>query len=111
MIDPHCCDGKGCLCHKQTGYTGDTHSGKFGASRLKPKLDRYNLQGNELVKENNCDGHKPHFHKNEQGEMVKCFHECKSILRQPAFWVITTLSFPIEHGLWSLIYGLLGIGH
>jgi len=54
---------------------------------------------------------KPHFHKNEQGELVKCFHECKSIVRQPSFWILTTLTFPIEHGIWSLIYNLFGWSH
>lgn len=52
-----------------------------------------------------------HFHRNEQGELIKCFHECKSVVRQPSFWILTTLTFPIEHGIWSLVYHLFGWNH
>lgn len=50
----------------------------------------------------------PHYHKNSEGDWVKCYHECKSIVRQPSFWILTTLTFPIEHGIWGMIYKLFG---
>lgn len=53
----------------------------------------------------------PHTHVTESGAVVTCYHECKSIVRQPSFWILTTLTFPIEHGIWMLIYELFGWGH
>lgn len=47
----------------------------------------------------------PHYHTNDKGELVKCFHECKSIITQPSFWVLTTLAFPIEHFIWEKLPG------
>jgi len=52
-----------------------------------------------------------HIHFDEDGKAVRCYHDCKNIVRQPSFWVITTLSFPIEHGIWTLIYRLFGLEH
>jgi hypothetical protein len=48
---------------------------------------------------------KPHYHVNEVGKLVRCYHACKSLLTSIEFWVGTivssTLSFPIEHALWE----------
>lgn len=112
MIDPHHCDGKGCLCNTQTGSSGH---------KLKP-LGRVDTTQRHTITEGTTRGgggaikqppvnNTPHTHVDEKGQLVTCYHECKSIIRQPSFWVITTLSFPIEHGLWSLIYSLFGWGH
>lgn len=46
---------------------------------------------------------KPHTHKNEYGVLVKCYHKCKSILFEPAFWIGMTISFPFEHFLWTKV--------
>lgn len=47
----------------------------------------------------------PHTHVDEQGFIVKCYHQCKSILTQPAFWLGVTITFPIEHYLWTKVPG------
>jgi hypothetical protein len=48
-----------------------------------------------------------HTHTTESGAVVACYHECKSVLRTPSFWVLTTLTFPIEHLLWEAIMKML----
>jgi hypothetical protein len=52
---------------------------------------------------------KSHYHKDEHGMLVKCYHKCKTILAEPAFWIGTTLSFPLEHFLWTKVPGFLHI--
>ena len=42
-----------------------------------------------------------HFHKNEDGFLVKCYHSCRGILTDPRFWIGVTLSYPFEHLLWT----------
>lgn len=48
----------------------------------------------------------PHVHVDEQGFIVKCYHKCKNILTEPAFWLGVTLTFPIEHFLWTKVPGV-----
>lgn len=44
----------------------------------------------------------PHFHRsNEDGRLVKCFHECRTLLTDYKFWIGLTISFPFEHWLWE----------
>lgn len=50
-------------------------------------------------------GDSPHTHVSEDGFVVKCYHKCKSILLDYAFWIGVTLTFPIEHFLWTKIPG------
>lgn len=45
----------------------------------------------------------PHYHKNEQGLLVRCYHNGKSVLCSGAFWIGVTISFPIEHLLWTKV--------
>ena len=45
---------------------------------------------------------KPHFHENEKGSLVRCYHECRKLLLSWQFWVGTTLSFPLEHLVWRI---------
>lgn len=45
----------------------------------------------------------PHFHLDENGEIVRCYHECKSLLKTYAFWIGMTIGFPIEHFIWNHI--------
>lgn len=47
----------------------------------------------------------PHVHVDEQGLIVKCYHKCKNILTEPAFWLGVTITFPIEHFLWTKVPG------
>lgn len=53
----------------------------------------------------------PHVHIDEKGIAHKCYHECKSMVRDYRFWIGVTISFPIEHALWGFIYDLLGWSH
>lgn len=44
-----------------------------------------------------------HTHVNEHGKLITCYHECKNVLKQPAFWIGATISFPLEHFIWTKI--------
>ena len=57
-----------------------------------------------------------HYHTDENGILVKCYHECKNTLRQASFWIGVSVSWPIEHFLWSHVwpFSILGefiMGH
>lgn len=60
-------------------------------------------------------GDVPHTHVTEHGFVVKCYHKCKSILLDYAFWIGITVSYPIEHFIYekvwpfSIVGSLLGI--
>lgn len=41
-----------------------------------------------------------HSHIDEQGKMVKCYHECKSLFLSYSFWIATLIAFPLEHAIW-----------
>lgn len=44
-----------------------------------------------------------HFHKNEDGVLIRCYHVCKKKAPPIGWWIFfTTISFPIEHALWEL---------
>lgn len=45
----------------------------------------------------------PHFHKDEDGALVKCYHRCRNALTDYAFWVGITVSYPLEHLLWERV--------
>ena len=45
----------------------------------------------------------PHTHTDEQGKLVQCYHECKSQMKTLSFWVLMTLTFPLEHMIWEYI--------
>jgi hypothetical protein len=56
----------------------------------------------------NLDDHHncpPHFHADERGFLVKCYHHCKSFVKMPSFWAAQTLLFPLEHFLWTKVPG------
>lgn len=46
-----------------------------------------------------------HTHETPDGFIVKCYHQCKNVLASGAFWVGVTVSFPIEHFLWTKVPG------
>ena len=50
-----------------------------------------------------------HEHTDENGFVVKCYHTCKSILRDGKFWIGVTVSFPLEHFLWTKVPGFAHI--
>lgn len=66
---------------------------------------------------------KPHLHFNERtGKYVECFHEDESkinsamrqarqLLTNWQFWLGMTISFPIEHWLWTKLWPLAEISH
>ena len=43
----------------------------------------------------------PHYHEDENGTLVKCYHNVKTFLADWKFWAGVTLSFPIEHWLYE----------
>ncbi len=45
-----------------------------------------------------------HFHKDADGLLVRCFHKCKNLLSETSFWIGVTVSFPIEHYLWTKVW-------
>lgn len=45
----------------------------------------------------------PHFHKDEQGQLVKCYHKTRAVLSDYGFWLGVTVSFPLEHWLWHSV--------
>jgi hypothetical protein len=47
---------------------------------------------------------KYHYHKNEQGLLVKCYHKTKNMLTDYVFWIGLTIGFPIEHFIWEKVY-------
>ena len=47
---------------------------------------------------------KKHYHKDEQGLLVKCYHSCKSSVLTVGFWAGLTLGFPLEHLLWEKVW-------
>lgn len=47
---------------------------------------------------------KLHFHLDENGQLVKCYHQARSALTSFGFWLGLTLGFPIEHYLWEKVW-------
>lgn len=47
----------------------------------------------------------PHFHEDETGALVKCYHKCRTVLTDYAFWLGITISYPLEHLLWEKVPG------
>lgn len=45
-----------------------------------------------------------HYHKDESGFFVKCYHGTRSLLTDYAFWVGLTIGFPLEHFLWTKVW-------
>lgn len=56
-----------------------------------------------------------HLHQDRDGFFHRCYHQSVSALRQPAFWIGVTFSFPLEHALWlkvwpfKLVTSLMGL--
>lgn len=45
-----------------------------------------------------------HYHPNEHGLLVKCYHKGKKLLFTIEFWIGVTLSFPLEHFIWEKVW-------
>ena len=52
-----------------------------------------------------------HTHLDEQGKLVKCYHECKTALTDWRFLLGFTLGFPFEHLLWDKVWPFSLITH
>lgn len=50
------------------------------------------------------EDNKPHYHTNEKGFAIACYHKCKTMLMNWQFWAGLTLGFPIEHLLWEKVW-------
>lgn len=46
---------------------------------------------------------KHHYHKDKQGVLHDCWHNCKSLLTDWKFWVGMTFGFPFEHFLYEKV--------
>ena len=57
----------------------------------------------------------PHYHKNEDGVLIQCYHSCRkglsSTLGNAAFWIGITVSYPLEHLLWERVPGFSHLAH
>ena len=45
-----------------------------------------------------------HTHINEQGLLIKCYHQCKIVFFNWQFWAGLTMGFPLEHLLWEKVW-------
>ena len=45
-----------------------------------------------------------HTHKDEKGLLVRCYHHSKNTLLSISFWLGVTLSFPLEHFIWTKVW-------
>jgi hypothetical protein len=45
-----------------------------------------------------------HTHTDENGLLVKCYHKCRNVLMDYAFWIGTLIAFPLEHALYEKIW-------
>ncbi len=56
-----------------------------------------------------------HYHKDDAGILVRCYHHSVSVLKQPGFWVgnavTTIIGFPFEHYLYDKVYPFTLITH
>lgn len=70
-------------------------------------VDRFEVNGYSsfIVSDKDHLVNKPHFHLNENGVLVKCYHGTKTLLTDYAFWIGVTISFPLEHFLWTKVPG------
>lgn len=53
----------------------------------------------------------PHYHHDERGNLVKCYHEAKSLFTNWRFWAGMTLGFPAEHLLWEKVWPFSLVTH
>jgi hypothetical protein len=45
-----------------------------------------------------------HFHLDEHGTLVKCYHKTKNLIMDYTFWIATIIAFPLEHFIWEKVY-------
>jgi hypothetical protein len=47
-----------------------------------------------------------HFHRDDHGVLVRCFHSCRTAVLSGGFWLGVTVSFPFEHLIWEKLWPL-----
>ena len=52
-----------------------------------------------------------HVHTDERGFPVKCYHFCRNLLTDYKFWIGMTMSYPLEHALWTKVWPFATIAH
>ncbi len=52
-----------------------------------------------------------HYHKDEAGALVRCYHKAKNLMSESSFWIGLTLGFPIEHFLWTKVWPFYRLSH
>ncbi len=52
-----------------------------------------------------------HTHEDENGFLVKCYHKTRNVLVDYAFWIGVTVSFPLEHFIWTKVPVFSDIAH
>lgn len=45
-----------------------------------------------------------HFHRDDAGLIVRCYHQCRTAVLSWGFWLGVTVSFPLEHLLWEKLW-------
>ena len=56
-------------------------------------------------------GVQPHYHTDERGLLVRCYHESKSLLANWRFWAGLTFGFPVEHALYEHVWPFTLVTH
>ena len=46
----------------------------------------------------------PHYHLDNKGVLHTCYHQCRRLVTDSAFWIGLTISFPFEHVLWEKVW-------
>lgn len=54
---------------------------------------------------------KVHYHKDERGFLVRCYHNGRSLLTNWQFWAGLTLGFPLEHLMWERLWPFSAVTH
>lgn len=67
--------------------------------------------GEQVENSNSQNSSHSHYHVDERGFLVKCYHHCKSFVKMPSFWIAQTFLFPLEHFLWTQVPGFSHIAH
>jgi hypothetical protein len=55
------------------------------------------------VAENEACAKSPHFHRDPRGVVHACYHHCRRVFLDWAFWIGLTVGFPLEHFLWEKV--------
>lgn len=54
---------------------------------------------------------KAHYHQDERGLWVRCYHGSRALLTNWMFWLGVTVSFPLEHLIWTKLWPFTLVKH